>query len=132
VRDTAKIDQTKFGIDANENSFWEPGLNADIYFRKSIKDNISYEMKYKMFINYKRPFQKFDLNWENNISIKLNEFINMRFLLNLIYDDDVKFPVYDANEVKIGETTKLQIKEFFSIGFTYKINHNVTHSKRMP
>lgn len=132
VRDTAKIDQTKFGIDANENSFWEPGLNADIYFRKSIKDNISYEMKYKMFINYKRPFQKFDLNWENNISIKLNEFINMRFLLNLIYDDDVKFSVYDANEVKIGETTKLQIKEFFSIGFTYKINHNVTHSKRMP
>lgn len=132
VRDTAKIDQTKFGIDANENSFWEPGLNADIYFRKSIKDNISYETKYKMFINYKRPFQKFDLNWENNISIKLNEFINMRFLLNLIYDDDVKFPVYDANEVKIGETTKLQIKEFFSIGFTYKINHNVTHSKRMP
>ena len=132
VRDTAKIDQTKFGIDANENSFWEPGLNADIYFRKSIKDNITYETKYKMFINYKRPFQKFDLNWENNISIKLNEFINMRFLLNLIYDDDVKFPVYDANEVKIGETTKLQIKEFFSIGFTYKINHNVTHSKRMP
>ena len=132
VRDTAKIDQTKFGIDANENSFWEPGLNADIYFRKSLKDNITYETKYKMFINYKRPFQKFDLNWENNISIKLNEFINMRFLLNLIYDDDVKFPVYDANEVKIGETTKLQIKEFFSIGFTYKINHNVTHSKRMP
>ena len=131
VRDTARYDQTKFGIDANENSFWEPGLNADIYFRKSIKDNISYETKYKMFINYKRPFQKFDLNWENNISVKLNEFINMRFLLNLIYDDDVKFPVYE-NEVKIGETTKLQIKEFFSIGFTYKINHNVTHSKRMP
>jgi hypothetical protein len=85
-----------------------------------------------MFINYKRPFQKFDLNWENNISVKLNEFINMRFLLNLIYDDNVKYPVYDANNVKIGETTKLQIKEFFSIGFTYKINHNVTHSKRMP
>ncbi len=132
VRDTTRYDQTKFGIDADKNSFWEPGLNADIFFRKSIKENITYETKYKMFINYKRPFQKFDLNWENNISVKLNEFINMRFLLNLIYDDDVKFPVYDANEVKTGETTKLQIKEFFSIGFTYKINHNVTHSKRMP
>jgi hypothetical protein len=132
VRDTTKYSQTKFGIDANANSFWEPGLNADVFYRKSIKENITYETKYKMFINYKSPFQKFDLNWENNISVKLNEFINMRFLLNLIYDDDVKFPVYDANEVKIGETTKLQIKEFFSIGFTYKINHNVMHSKRMP
>lgn len=132
VRDTTKYDQTKFGIDADANSFWEPGLNADIYFKKSLKENISYETKYKMFINYKRPFQKFDLNWENNISVKLNAFIDMKFLLNLIYDDDVKFPVYDANDVKIGETTKLQIKEFFSIGFTYKINHNVTRSKRMP
>ncbi len=132
VRDTIKYDQTKFGIDASEKSFWEPGLNADIYFKKSLKENISYETKYKMFINYKRPFQKFDLNWENNISVKLNEFINMKFLLNLIYDDDVKFPVYDANDVKVGETTKLQIKEFFSIGFSYKIHHNVTHSKRIP
>ncbi len=131
VRDTTKFDQTKFGIEANENSFWEPGLNADIYFRKSLKDNITYETKYKMFINYKRPFQKFDVNWENNISVKLNEFINMRFLLHLIYDDDVKYPVFDANDVKIGETTKLQVKEYFSIGFTYKINHNVTHSTRI-
>ena len=133
VRDTTRYDQTKFGIDANSNSFWEPGLNADIYFKKSLKDNISYETKYKMFINYKRPFQKFDLNWENNISVKLNQFIDMRFLLHLIYDDDVKYPVYSATTGdKIGEKTKLQIKEYFSIGFTYKINHNVTHSKRMP
>ncbi len=131
VRDTTIFDQTKFGIDANEKSFWEPGLNADIFYRRALKENISYETKYKMFINYKRPFQKFDVNWENTIAFKLNEFINMKFFLNLIYDDDVKFPVYDASNVKVGETTKLQIKEFFSIGFTYKINHNVTHSKRM-
>lgn len=130
VRDTTKYDQTKFGIDADKNSFWEPGLNADIFFRKSFKDNISYETKYKMFINYKNPFQKFDVNWENNISIKLNEYINLRFLLHLIYDDDVKYPVF-ANDVKIGEKSKLQVKEYFSIGFTYKINHNVVLSKRI-
>ena len=132
VRDTAKFDQTKFGIDANENSFWEPGMNADVYFKKSFKENITYETKYKMFLNYKEPFQKFDINWENNISVKLNEFINIRFLLHLIYDDDVKYPVFDENDVKIGEKAKLQVKEYFSIGFTYKINHNVVHSKRIP
>jgi len=131
VRDTTKFDQTKFGIDANENSFWEPGINADVYYKKVFKENISYETKYKMFINYKQPFQKFDVNWENTVSIKLNSFINIRFLLHLIYDDDVKFPKYDENDVKIGEQTKLQVKEYFSIGFTYKINHNVMHSKRI-
>lgn len=131
VRDTVKYDQTKFGIDASKKSFWEPGLNADLFFKKSFKENLTYETKYKMFINYKQPFEKFDINWENTLSLKLNEFINVRFLLHLIYDDDVKYPVFDENNVKIGEKTKLQVKEYFSIGFTYKINHNVMHSKRI-
>lgn len=131
VRDTVKYDQTKFGIDASKKSFWEPGLNADLFFKKSFKENLTYETKYKMFINYKEPFQKFDVNWENTLSLKLNEFINVRFLLHMIYDDDVKYPVFDENNVKIGEKTKLQVKEYFSIGFTYKINHNVMHSKRI-
>ncbi len=131
VRDTSLYNQTKFGIDANDNSFWEPGLNADVFFRKSLKENISYETKYKMFINYKEPFRKFDLNWENTVSVKLNEFVNMRFLLHLIYDDDVKYPVFDSGGTKIGEKTKLQVKEYFSIGFTYKISHNVIRSKRI-
>ena len=131
VRDTALVDQTNFGIDANKKSFWEPGLNADLYLKKSITKDLSYETKYKMFINYKQPFQKFDINWENLFVMKLNEFINVRFLLHLIYDDDVLFPVYDKNEVQIGEKTKLQVKEFFSIGFAYKINRNVQHAKRL-
>ena len=131
VRDTSLVDQTKFGIDANKKSFWEPGLNADLFLKKSITENISYETKYKMFINYKEPFQKFDINWENTFVMKLTNYINMRLLVHLIYDDDVLFPVYDENEIKIGEEPKLQIKEFFSIGFTYKINRNVQHSKRL-
>jgi hypothetical protein len=131
VRDTTLIDQTKFGIDADKKSFWEPGLNADLYFKRSITENISYETKYKMFINYKEPFQKFDVNWENLFVMKVTNYVNMRFLVHFIYDDNVLFPVYDANEVQIGEKPKLQIREFFSVGFTYKINHNVQHSKRL-
>jgi hypothetical protein len=84
-----------------------------------------------MFLNYKEPFKKQDINWENTVNFKLNEFITMRFLLHLIYDDDVKFAVYDENNVKIDEKTKLQVKEYFSIGFQYKINHKVMHSKRL-
>lgn len=131
VADTSLVDQTKFGIDANKKSFWEPGLNADLSFKKTFAENITFETKYKMFVNYKKPFQKHDINWENTVNVKLNEFINMRFLIHLIYDDDVKFPVYDENNVKTGEKAKLQIKEYFSIGFAYKINHKVMNSKRI-
>ena len=131
VRDTSLIDQTKFGIDPDKKSFWEPGLNADIYWRKKITNDFTYETKYKMFINYKRPFQKYDVNWENQVDIQLSNYIALRLLVHFIYDDDVLFPIYNDKNEQIGETTKLQTMEFFSIGFTYKINHKVMTSRRI-
>lgn len=131
VRDTSVIDQTKFGIDADKNSFWEPGLNADIRWKKALTKDITYETKYKMFFNYKAPFTKHDINWENLLEMQLNHFISMRFLVHFIYDDDVLFPIYDDNNVKIGEKNRLQTKEFFSIGFVYKINHKVMTARKI-
>ena len=131
VRDTVKYDQTRFGIEPNRKSFWEPGLNTDIYYKRAFTENIVYDTKFKMFINYKHIFNKQDINWENNINFKLNEFITFRFLLHLIYDDNVKFAVYDENGNKTGEKAKLQVKEYFSIGLSYKINYKVMHSKRV-
>lgn len=131
VRDTTLIDQTKFGIPADKNSFWEPGLNADIMYKRNITEDILYETKYKMFINFKQPFSKFDINWENVFTMRLSEYMNMRFMLHFIYDDNVMFPVYDDNDLKVGEKARLQIKEFITIGFAYKINRKVIRTKRI-
>lgn len=131
VRDTVKIDQTNFGIKTGEKGFWLPGLNADLKYKKDITEDITWETKYKMFINFKKPFTKFDINWENQMVMQLNKHINLRMMFHLIYDDDVLFPVYDAAGEKTGEEKpKLQVKEFFTIGFTYKINRQVTRTRR--
>lgn len=131
VRDTSLVDQTNFSIKNGRKAFWEPGLNADFGFKTNITDDISYQTKYKMFINYKDPFKKFDLNWENNFKMQLNSYIDMRLMFHFIYDDDVKFPVYDKTGKKVGEEAKLQVKEFFTIGFSYKINHKVMRTHRI-
>ncbi len=130
VSDTVKIDQTKFGIARGRKSMWEPGLNTDIRFRKKITPEITYETKYKMFINYLQPVGNLDINWENLIVMQLTDNINMRLLIHMIYDENVLFPVYDANEIKIGDKPKLQLKEFFTVGFTYRINKQVTRTRR--
>jgi hypothetical protein len=83
-----------------------------------------------MFINYKQPLGNLDINWENMMVMQLTDHINLRMMVHLIFDEDVLFPVYDANDVKIGEEPKLQLKEFINIGFTYKINKQVTRTRR--
>jgi hypothetical protein len=56
----------------------------------------------------------------------------MQFMVHFIYDDNILFPIYgDDGVTKIGEEPKLQIKEFFSIGFTYKINKKVMRTRRV-
>lgn len=132
VKDTVLIDQTKFGIDQWKKSFWEPGLNADITFNKEITKNIIYSTKYKMFINYRDPLQKFDINWENQLNLKLTNYINVQMMLHMIYDDDVLFPVYDQNGEPTGaEKPKLQLKQLVTVGFTYNITRNVMRTRRV-
>lgn len=130
VRDTVKIDQTKYGIAADKRSYWEPGLNTDIFWRKNLTPQITYETKYKMFINYLQPFGNLDFNWENNLIMQLTDHINMRMLVHFIYDEKVLFPVEDANGQPMDPKPKIQIKEFITVGFTYKINKQVTRTRR--
>lgn len=131
VKDTALIDQTKFGVEAGKRAFWEPGLNAEFKYKTDITQDISWETKYKMFVNYRDPFKKLDIDWENNLRVQLTDYISMRMMLHMVYDDDVLFPVYDENDNKIGEKAKLQIKEFITVGFNYTINRKVTRTKRV-
>ncbi|PTN09830.1 Protein of unknown function (DUF3078) [Mangrovibacterium marinum] len=132
VRDTARIDQTNFGIDEDKRRLWEGGLNADLSFKKELTPDISLQTKYKMFINYNAPFSKFDVDWENTFTFKLSTFINMQALFHLVYDDNVTFA---TNKVDADGNTiykpKWQLKEFVTIGFTYSLNKPVYKRERL-
>lgn len=131
VRDTTKIDPANFGItEPGKRSYWEPGLNTDIFWRKNLTPQITYETKYKMFINYRQPSGNLDINWENNLVMQLTDHINMRMLVHFIYDEKVKFPVEDANGNPMDPKPKLQIREFITVGFSYKISKQVTRTRR--
>lgn len=131
VKDTALIDQTKFGVEQGKRAFWEPGLNAEFKYKTKITPDFTWETNYKMFVNYQDPFKKLDIDWENNLRMKLTTYIDLKMMLHLIYDDDVLFPVYDNDGNQTGEKPKLQIKEFITVGFSYSINKKVMRTKRI-
>lgn len=132
VRDTAKVDQTKYGVPANAQSFWEPGFNTDLKYKINFNKQISYETKYKMFINYQSPFKKLDINWENTLVAQLTNRISMTVNLNMLYDDNVTFPTgkigADGNEIY---KAKWQTKELTTIGFSYKLSKRYYQRKKL-
>jgi hypothetical protein len=131
IRDTVLINKSNYNIPDGRKKLWVPGLNADIRFKAKILPEISYETKYKMFINYTRPFEKFDIDWENLVVMKVNDYINMRLMLHLIYDDDILFPVYDQEGKELYKKTRLQVKELITVGFSYNINKKVYKAHRI-
>lgn len=132
VKDTALIDQTRFGVSADSRSFWEPGLNADLRYKMDITPRISYETKYKMFLNYQEPFKKVDINWENTVVAQLTDRINMTFMLYMLYDDNVTF---DTGKIDSGGNAifkpKWQTRELMTVGFSYKISKRVYTQKKI-
>ncbi|HZL09481.1 MAG TPA: DUF3078 domain-containing protein [Prolixibacteraceae bacterium] len=132
VRDTALVDQTRYGVSPNRRSFWEPGLNADLRYKIDLTPRISYETKYKMFMNYQQPFKKVDISWENTIVAQLTNRINMTFMLFMLYDDNVTFATgrMDASGEEIYKP-KWQTKEMMTIGFSYNINRHTYRQKKI-
>jgi len=132
VRDTALIDQTRYGVPNDSRSFWEPGLNADLRYKMDVTPRISYETKYKMFVNYQQPFKKLDINWENTVVAQLTDRINMSFMLYMLYDDNVTFDTgrKDINGKAIYKA-KWQTRELMTVGFSYKINKRIYKQKKV-
>lgn len=131
VRDTLKVDKSNYNIPDGKRKLWVPGLNADIGYKSNLSPDISYETKYKMFVNYTKPFKQLDVDWENLVVMKINSYINMRLMLHLIYDPDVLFPVKDSNGNELYKKPKLQVKELVSVGFSYMINREVYRTHRI-
>ena len=132
VRDTAHVDQTRYGISATGQSLWEPGLNADIKYKIDFSPQISFETKYKMFINYQSPFKKFDISWENLVVAQLTDRISMNFMLYLLYDDNVTFPTGEMDFAgKEIFKAKMQTKQLMTVGFSYKINKQILKRRKI-
>jgi hypothetical protein len=138
VNDTLKIDKANFKISPGKKSYWEPGLNTDLTIKKNLTPEISFETKYKMFINYLKPFKDVDINWETTLQARLTEYISMQVMAHAIYDSKVLFdkvdnngnPVLDLSGKKIKEP-RLQFREFFTIGFIYRVNKRVVRAREV-
>ena len=95
VLDTALIDQTKHGISSSRRAKQELGLQVVFYNKFSAIEDLTMMNRIRLFSNYIYKPQNIDVDWEMLADWQLNWFFTIRLNLHLIYDDDVRFTVYD-------------------------------------
>ena len=131
-------DQGAFGVQKgyyDQDSVWVPGKNCEaaiganiiLNYHQPIGKNITYITMFNGFYNYTEHRDddrlKIDINWENTINFVINKFISTILFVNLKYEHNTTFPVYetiDGVETVVDNVPKLQFKESLGIAFVHK------------
>jgi hypothetical protein len=88
-------------------------LNAN--FNKDLTKSIHYTSQLQLFSNYKHNPQNIAVYWTNLLSMKISKYLATTIALNMIYDDNVRFPTTYGTQV-----AHLQLQEILGVGFSYK------------
>jgi len=81
-----------------------------------VAKNVNIATKLELFSDYLNNPQNVDVNWQVQIDLKVNSWLNVNFSTELIYDDDVI--INDSNGNPLGPRT--QFKQMLMVGVGYK------------
>lgn len=119
------INKAAFGVEEDKNVNAEFGALLNIMFNKEIFEDVLVESKLTLFNNLvdedKSNRKNTDVDWETSINIKINRYITASALVHMLYDHDTLIPV-DGDPGTNGKevTRKLQIKQLFGLGLSYR------------
>ncbi len=103
-----------FGVDSGKSIKSDLGALISITFKKGLMKNVTLESKLNSFAPY-ASFTQNLVNWNTLLSMKVNDYINANFALDVIYDP---FTVVKRDDGTAGPAT--QIRNVIGIGFGYK------------
>ena len=102
------------------------GVNVIINYKQPIGKSITYLTLLNGFYNYteKRDddLLRLDFNWENTINFAISKHLTTILFVNLKYDHNTTFPVYETIEgveTVVDNVPKLQLKESLGIAFVH-------------
>ena len=143
VNDEKLANEGAYGVEAgyfnpNDSTEWIKGKKIRYEFgarlaakmKYTLMQNVDFESKLELFSNYLDHPERIDVDWQNLFVMKVNSWLNCSLGTHLIYDYDIKFPVYDdAGNAMLGpdgnalKTTgsKVQFKEVLAVGVLFNL-----------
>ena len=122
LRGAYGFDLDELGL-SNDLVRFELGGYAKIAHKRKLAENAEWQTKIDLFSNYLKNPQNVDVNWENLVAVRFAKYFNVNFILQMVYDDDIKIQFTDIEEDG-AETnssgSRLQVRQVFGLGFSYK------------
>ena len=120
VNDQRLSDIGAFGVSPGKTFRPEIGAYIKMRWRKDLMKNIEMITRAEFFSNYLQNPQNVDVNLETMLTFKVNQVFSAMLQLNLLYDDDIKVPVRDANNVEYL-APRTQFRQIMGIGVQYRL-----------
>lgn len=99
------VDNSYFGVGANNSVLYQLGFNASGYYKFTIMENVTAENVLSLFSNYLEKPENVDINYTLNVVMKINKLLTANFVFQTIYDDDA--------------FSGFQTREVFGVGLNY-------------
>jgi len=123
--DSASYDQFGIKIQDGRRVYTQFGASMYALFKIEAFENVTYSSKLILFNNYTDPVASkranIDVDWQNAVNMKINDFLSASVYTHLIYDDDIDVPIYEnifGVETQTGTGKRIQFKEVIGVGFS--------------
>ncbi|MEQ8625308.1 MAG: DUF3078 domain-containing protein [Vicingaceae bacterium] len=140
VNNQTLADQGAFGVDAAEYQFpndsiktkdgsttrLEYGGYLRAMYTTPVVKNVTFTTNLNLFSNYAEDPDHIDVNWDNLLSMKVNDFITASVSTSLIYDHDIDIQELNddgSQKLEDGEPIigpRTQFKYVIAVGFQYQ------------
>lgn len=114
-------------IDKGETTLLEVGGYLRLMYKKEVMKNVNFQTNFDVFSSYTEDPTHLDINWNNLLTMKVNQYINASVSTSLIYDHDITITETDSNgDPELDDSgneiagPRTQFKYVIAVGFQYK------------
>ena len=107
--------RVRYGNSVDEAVRMELGAQVKVDLKKEIFPNVVLASDLTLFSDYLGTPANVKVFWNLLVDMKVNEFLSANLRMNMIYDDEITITDRNGNS-----GARLQIKEVFGVGLTYK------------
>ncbi len=120
------VERALHDVDGNilkegKNIFVELGFLITNSWEIEVYENMQLNNRISLYTDYLASFGNVDIDWELNIKLTVNEYVNATIGTHVIYDDDIKFDEEIATDGTIIQAGKprIQFKQLLGVGVAY-------------